>query len=136
MGAVKIRLFYFKKAHDHIHCLGSKVGRGLFLKSGMAAGQVQHPGLVAHNNAIRLCSPIQPQMEGVVSVCMGNGANHGQTAYPVEEVIAHHQGRTAAFLFMASLRVEVQIDDVSLLQYRYHSSPAAHGRFPANDSQI
>ena len=65
-------------------------------------------------------------------VCMGDGANHGQAADPVEQVVADHQGRTAALLLMAGLGIKVQIDDVPLLKNHHHASePSA---FPQSSS--
>ena len=65
-------------------------------------------------------------------VCVGDGANHGQAADPVEQVVADHQGRTAALLLMAGLGIKVQIDDITLFKNRHHASePSA---FPQSSS--
>ena len=69
----------------------------------MAAVQIQHPGLITQDDPVRPGALIQPEVERVPPVCVGDGANHGQAADPVEQIVADHQGRAAVLLLMACL---------------------------------
>lgn len=65
---------------------------------------------------------LQPNMKGVGSVSVSNGADHGKATDSIEQVIAYYERGTAALLFVAGLGVKVEIYDVSLLKDLYHTS--------------
>ena len=83
-GFLKYKLAWFNEADHQLCHFGGQISRGLFHKGCIAACQIQHSGLVAEDHPVCFDGSPQTQMEGVPPVCVGNGANHGKAADPVE----------------------------------------------------
>lgn len=94
---------HFDDSADNIYGFCQNICGCFFFKRCPMAGQIQHARLITHDDTIRFCSSIQPDMEGAATVCVRNGAYHRQTVDAVEQIVADHQRRTTSPLLYAKL---------------------------------
>jgi hypothetical protein len=87
----------------------------------LSCTEINRFDLLNHDESRDIWVVHNSHVEGKAPICVGEGADNGETCMSVEQSVAHNKGRPAPSLFMARLRIESDGNEVTFLgNIAYH----------------
>ena len=109
-----------RRVNDREHIL-QHIPWSLFNELHAARSKISRLHLLAHHKTCQRCAACDGNMKWHFPVRIGDRAADRCPCAFVESLLAHHQRGSAFFLFVASLRIEIQHHQISLLR-----NPSSH----------